>query len=222
MEGLLLPAAAAGRDLDGASCDDGPVERRVAWLVTLPLAAAGVLAAHQAAYRLTGAPAAEGGGHAHEGAARLADVHGYLAAVPAALVVGAALVLTGLVLRARLGAGRAGGSAGAYALVAPGAYALQEHLERLAHSGEIPAGAVLEPTFGIGLLLTLPFALVAYLLARLLLGAAGRIGAALRGRPAAAVAAAAARRPLRAAPADRSRRPVLGTGRASRAPPLRG
>jgi hypothetical protein len=57
-----------------------------------------------------------------------------------------------------------------FAVVPPLAFGVQEHLER-ALQGEPTAGAALEPTFVLGLVLQVPFALLAYLLARLLLGA---------------------------------------------------
>ena len=62
----------------------------------------------------------------------------------------------------------------AFGLVAPALFTCQEHIERLAHDGTVPwlAG---EPTFLAGLALQLPFALAAYLVARLLLRVARSI-----------------------------------------------
>lgn len=54
----------------------------------------------------------------------------------------------------------------AFALLPPGAYVVQEHFERLLHDGSFPFAASLDPTFVVGLLLQIPFALAALLLAR--------------------------------------------------------
>jgi hypothetical protein len=54
----------------------------------------------------------------------------------------------------------------AFALLPPGAFVVQEHLERLLHDGQLPVTAALDPTFAVGLLLQLPFALAALLIAR--------------------------------------------------------
>ena len=62
-----------------------------------------------------------------------------------------------------------------FAALPPLAFALQEHLERLIHDGTV-VGVALQPTFMIGLLLQLPFAVAAYLLAKLLLQVADRVG----------------------------------------------
>src|SRR3990172_8727238 len=55
-----------------------------------------------------------------------------------------------------------------FAAVALGGFAVQEHLERLVHTGEPPL-LVTWPVFLLGLALQLPFALAAYLVARALL-----------------------------------------------------
>lgn len=113
--------------------------RALAWLLTLPLVAAGVLAGHAAAYRLTGTP--------------LGDTHDYLEHVPQLALVLAALGLSGLALQQR-GGGR---SSTPFAVVALVAFAVQEHAERLAH-GE-PALLVADRTFLVGLALQIPVAL---------------------------------------------------------------
>jgi hypothetical protein len=63
--------------------------------------------------------------------------------------------------------------------VPPLAFTLQEHAERLAQ----PALVVAEPTFLVGLALQLPFAALAWLLARAILRAADVLGAFLAERP---------------------------------------
>jgi hypothetical protein len=68
----------------------------------------------------------------------------------------------------------------AFALTPPLAFVLQELLERWFAGASFPWWMVLQPTFRVGLLLQLPFALLAYVLARLLLRVADRVGKALR------------------------------------------
>ncbi len=122
-------------------------------LVALPAAGAGTLAAHAVAYGLLGAPS--------EG------VHGYLAHLPQ--------VLTVLALPALLAAAVAGRSASPrawpFAVAALTAFAVQEHLERLAHTGEVPM-LLDRPVFWFGMALQVPFALAAWLVARWFLRAA--------------------------------------------------
>ena len=62
-------------------------------------------------------------------------------------------------------------------------FVAQEHLERLAHDGAFPWGAALEPTFVVALVLQLPFALSAYVVARVLLSAARALGVRLGQSP---------------------------------------
>jgi hypothetical protein len=67
----------------------------------------------------------------------------------------------------------------AFALLPIVGFALQEILERWLSGGSFPWWVVLQPTFGIGLALQLPFGLLAFLLARLLLRTAARAALAL-------------------------------------------
>ena len=141
--------------------------RNVIWLLTLPLAIVGSQVAHSLAYRF-----ATDGDVSHELAA---SGHGYLAYAPLALGVCAALVALALV-RELLGlvAGQPRASrpsALTFAVLAPAIFLGQEHFERLTHEGAFPTSLLLEKTFVLGLALQLPFALVAYALARLLLRA---------------------------------------------------
>jgi hypothetical protein len=55
-----------------------------------------------------------------------------------------------------------------FALLAPAAFVVQEHLETLLHTGAAPFGTALQPTFLPGLLLQIPFALAGYAIARAL------------------------------------------------------
>jgi hypothetical protein len=128
------------------------VDRLRAWLVASPLVAAGVLASHAAAYRLTGT---------QEG-----TVHSYLAHAPQALLVVALLAIALGGLGARLEAP----PAWAFLALAPTAFLAQEHLELLVHAGGHPALAS-SPAVLVGLLLQLPVSLAVWLLVRRLLPA---------------------------------------------------
>jgi hypothetical protein len=129
-----------------------------AWLAVSPVVAAGVFVAHSLAYRLTGTPSA--------------PLHSYLAHAPQVLLV---LALAGLVI-AGLGARLDAPPARAFPLAALATFVIQEHVERIAHGGEL-ALLVTSPAFLVGVALQLPVALVAWALARWLLVAAGvRLG----------------------------------------------
>lgn len=149
------------------------MRRLLAWLVCVPIIAAASQVAHGASYRLvTPDPAARAELLEHTG-------HSYLSAISFALAVGWAAVLIGfgaLALQAARGRVSARPSATPFALLGPITFVLQEHLERLIHDGAFPFAAVFEPTFGIGLALQLPFALVAFLVARALLRVAECLG----------------------------------------------
>jgi hypothetical protein len=141
--------------------------RNVVWLITLPLAIVGSQVAHAAGYRLA------------TGEGELSHVlsssgHGYLAYAPLALGICAALVVLALareLVGALGGDGRASRpSALLFSILAPAIFVAQEHFERLAHDGAFPASLLVEKAFLIGLALQVPFALVAYAVARLLLG----------------------------------------------------
>ena len=138
------------------------MRRSLLAVVALPVVASGTFAAHAAAYRLLGAPS--------EG------VHGYLAHVPQLLAL---LTLPALLAAAVAGRSRTP-KAWPFAVAALSTFVLQEHLERLAHTGHVPF-LLDRPVFLLGLALQLPFALVAWLGARWLLRVAQGPGA--RGLP---------------------------------------
>ena len=168
-----------------------PVTRRTfVWLVTLALAALGSQFAHELAYRLA-EPST------HERAHLLSETgHAYLRFGSAGLGLLAAAALLALVLEARaIGAGAAAARPRlwAFAALCPLTFVAQEHFERLFHDGSFPWAASVEKTFVLGIALQLPFALLAYALARLLLGAA-RVLAVLLARPPAAPRRAGPRR----------------------------
>ena len=139
------------------------VRNHLAWLVTLPLAIAGALSGHAVANALMGAPS--------DPAAELV-VPGRPAFEPLVALVAllAALLLAALLARvAGLWSPQSSVAALPFAAVTPLFFVFQEHLEAFLHSGGVPFGTVLEPTFVPALALQLPFALLAYLIARALL-----------------------------------------------------
>jgi hypothetical protein len=154
---------------------------RIAYLVSVPLMLGGTELGHWLSFRLVYP------GSAARAAALQASGHGELSLLPALAVAALALLLAGVALEARAVARRGPGAAAGelrlsrFALVPPLAFALQEHLESLFSGGGL-LGVVLEPTFMVGVALQLPVALAAYLLARLLLRLARRIGAEVAGR----------------------------------------
>jgi hypothetical protein len=143
--------------------------RRIAWLLSLALMAVGGLLAHMLAYRIV-AP------HPHVRAPMMESTgHAYLDHLPLCLSVCGAVIVFALVasFAGRLRGGRPlHVPIWLFALVPPAGFAVQEHLERLLHSGGFPHAAVLEATFAVGLLLQLPFGLAAFLAARALLALA--------------------------------------------------
>ncbi|MCS7007883.1 MAG: hypothetical protein RMM28_06790 [Thermoleophilia bacterium] len=142
--------------------------------LALPIAVAGILAAHAVGYRLAEP-------HASEREALLAaSGHGYLAqawlALLAVLALGLGIELVlGFVhgpLAARL-------PRSPFLLLAPGAYLLQEHGERLL-AGAGVGSTLAEPAVLAGLALQLPFALATWLLAGLVLRVSETLVAASR------------------------------------------
>jgi hypothetical protein len=144
----------------------GSVSGRAAWLIALPLLVAGSLLGHQLAYLVVAG---------HHAEALLADSgHGYLQQLPTGAVLGGVCLALGVFFatvdrfRGRRGKDVPAWAVGAIPLLG---FAGQEHIERLIHDGSWPLQAALEPTFAIGLALQVPFALCAYLVARLLVRA---------------------------------------------------
>ena len=158
----------------------------------LPLVAGGVLVSHALAYRLTGT---EGG-----------SLHGYLEHAPQVLVL-AGLVGVALAVAASHVSTPAAWPFATAALVL---FVAQEHAERLAHTGQVP-WLLTTPAFLVGLLLQLPVALLAWVLARRLLRS---LDEATRRRRRFPSLLPAVREPL--VPALR---PVAASPRRSRAPP---
>jgi hypothetical protein len=109
--------------------------------------------------------------------------HGYLGWAPLLLGVGAALSLAGLVSSvvdaARHRTPRPV-PAWAFGLLPLAAFTLQEFLERWLALGSVPWWMFEQETFRVGLVLQLPFAVLGYLLARILLRVAEHVAFLLR------------------------------------------
>ena len=150
------------------------MRRGLTWALILPLLLGGTEIAHALAYRLVFPQL-----HARVLAA---TGHAYLAWLPLVLGVTGALAIAALVaagIDAARGRSPRDVPAWAFAAVPPLAFVLQEVLELSLHLGTFGWRAVLAPTFVPGLLLQLPLALAAYLVARVLVRAAESIGRAL-------------------------------------------
>jgi hypothetical protein len=182
------------------------MRQTLSWLIGAPLALVGSQLAHAEAYRLVYR-------NPHERAHELqASGHGYLEHAPLALALLLALVACGLTLRllgARAGRGREL-ALWPFAVLPVLTFVLQEHLER----GTL-GGVLAEPTTVVGLLLQLPFALLAYVVARLLLRAAD----ALAGTVAPPRLRRTATHLLAPSSAVLPRTPRLAFGTAQRGPP---
>ncbi|HYA08791.1 MAG TPA: hypothetical protein VEG24_04325 [Gaiellaceae bacterium] len=145
------------------------MRRALIWFVALPVLLAGSQAAHVFAYRWVYP-------EAHVRLQALATTgHGYLSRLPLVLGIAGAIAAISLLLSA-VDAARGHPAralpAWAFALLPPLAFVLQEFLERSLHLGTFAWQTALAPTFLPGLALQLPFAVVAYAAARLLLRAA--------------------------------------------------
>ena len=187
------------------------MRRSAAWLAAAPLMLGGSQLAHAVAYRIAYPQAHVRVLH------MLATGHSYFTRAPIVLAAAGACLLVSLAaaaLDAARGRPPRALPAAAFAFLPPLAFALQEVLELSLHTGTFAWHAVLAPTFAPGLLLQLPFALLMYVVARLLLRAAERIGLALR-RPASSPRAATAFAAAPVAPAVR----LLAGRRLARAPP---
>jgi len=114
--------------------------RLLAWSLTLPLAAAGILVGHELAYRATATP--------------LGGVHAYLGHLPQVVLVLATAGLVGLAVQQRSPRQRA---VWPYALIGAAGFVAMEHLERLSHTGEVP-WLLTDRTFLLGLALQAPVA----------------------------------------------------------------
>ena len=190
--------------------------RRVsAWLLVVPLMLAGTEVAHALAYRLV-YPQAE-----VRFRVLAATGHGYMSWAPVLVGVAGGLVVAGLISGILDTAHRRKPRpvpAWMFGLLPLAGYAIQEFVERWLAVGGLPWWMVEQPTFRIGLALQLPFALVAFLLARVLLRVVERVGLALRAaRPRLALIGGQRSWSLLAVSAVRAS--ALATGHAERGPP---
>lgn len=193
------------------------MKRQLPWLIALPLAVVGTLAGHSVGY-WAAVP------DAHERAHVLASTgHGYLDYVPLVLALCGALAALGFVAHA-LAAFRGRDTTGGtriklVAALAPGAFVLQELIERYVHDGHLHWQLAVSAPFLLGLATQVPFALLAAAIAFALSTAARRVAQAIR--------AARLPRPRGTALTLRSwlsvdlpPEPALARGYAGRGPPL--
>ena len=152
------------------------------FLVTLAcvgLAIGGTQVGHAVAYRLVERSSAER-------ADLLAGTgHTYLQYASLALAI--LFVLAALALVAEIRATAAGGAATRprlwmFGVVAPATLIVQEHIERWFSDGAFPWGTALQATVVVALLLQAPFALAAYVVARVVLGVTDALVRLLRRR----------------------------------------
>jgi hypothetical protein len=129
------------------------VRRPFAWLALAPFVATGVLAAHAIAYSFTGTPTGA--------------EHDYLEHAPDLLSVAVLVAVCAVALVQRMGRP----SPWPLSVAAVAAFVLQEHLEQFAHTGHVP-WLLTTPMFAVGLLLQIPVAALAWLLASRLLSVA--------------------------------------------------
>jgi hypothetical protein len=149
------------------------MRRRLPWLFALPVMAAGSLGAHSLSYLFVSARAVEGAGEASERASTSSG--SYLV-----LFLGILAATTVVAAAARLLLGRRQNDSSSvspwlFFVLPPLAFALQELVERLLHAEAFPFHAALEPRFLLGLLLQLPFGLLALVLARALVRVVERL-----------------------------------------------
>jgi hypothetical protein len=190
------------------------MRRPIVWMVVLPLTAGGCLAAHGLAYRLVAAQP-----HKRDSLLALTG-HGYLGYAPLVLGVMVAVLVVALgtvVAEVARGSSRPPVSPSAFFMLPLLGFVVQEHAERYVHAGYLSSATVLDPAFLVGVVLQVPFALAAYLLARALLAVAEVVGKALavgsKPRPLPVI------RNVSPGAADLVRIPVLALGYPGRGPP---
>lgn len=160
------------------------MRRRLPWVIALPLAFAGSWVAHLVGRAL--APGAIEGSEAAEHLERATVTHGGPPTLAVAAVVAPFVAVALVVFAARLwkARGRSWRGPGAiWFLILPGvAYVVGELLERLSSGGSeaLSLHALREPGLLLALAFQIPFGVVAYAIARLLLAAALAIVARVR------------------------------------------
>ncbi len=154
------------------------MRRRLAWLITVPLAVIGSLAGHSAGYRAAVPDVQE------RTQVLAASGHGYLDYAPLAIALCVALAGLGFIAAVFDAFGRRDRGSGArhfalVAAVAPVAFVLQELGERFAFDGRFHWELLVSAPFLLGLVLQLPFALLAAAIAYALASAARLVARAL-------------------------------------------
>jgi hypothetical protein len=156
------------------------VRNGLAWALTAPLLAVGVLSGHSLGYGLAVADA-------HERAHALEESgHAYLDHAPLLVAICLTLAATAFasrILAAARGRRAASTPAWIFAALPPLAFLAQEYLERLVHTGEVGWATVLQPPVLIGLSLQLPIALAVLSVARSLAAFADAVGRSLVPEP---------------------------------------
>jgi hypothetical protein len=155
--------------------------RMAAWLLSLPLMVLGTQVAHVFAYRLVYPGARVRVGELLASGHGYMSMAGYLPMLLGLAFAAEAVAVGWLIVGAVRRAGHKPVPPLAFALLPVLGFTLQELFERWLTHSSFPWWMVLQPTFRLGLLLQLPFALIAFLLARLLFRTAKRIGNGLRG-----------------------------------------
>ena len=178
------------------------------WLVVVPLAVAGT----QTGTALLDTFA----GESYEGAELFARGNASAVLLPPVAALAVALVLGALLLLVRAPAAGRAVPLSAFACLPLVLFTLQEHVEWALGHHQAPLVLVFHPMFAVGIAIQLPFALLAYCVARLLVGVASSIGERRRRvmptRRSVSVARPAGEAPLRAL--------LPAAGRSTRGPPL--
>ena len=147
--------------------------------------------------------------------------HGYLGYAPLFLAICTAVVLAGFVARIiRIERGLAAGPAPAwiFAALPPVAFLAQEYLERLVQEGHVDWATAFQPAVLLGLYAQVPFALLAFLVARALASLADVVALAIGSAPADPVGGLPLLAPVSALLLPASC--VAGRGYGERGPPL--
>ena len=192
------------------------MRRWTLWAVVVPLMLAGTEVAHALAYRIV-YPIAAVRWHV-----LATSGHGYMGYAPLVFGVGSAVLLAGLASTVADTVRRRPARplpAWTFALLPIAGFTVQEFTERLLATNALPWWMFEQPTFRVGLLLQLPFALLAYCVARVLLRVGRTIGRAIAGRFE-SLAVARAEPALRFGRVLPSSSSVLGGGWSVRGPPV--
>ena len=174
--------------------------------------AAGSLTAHSLTYVFVSARASEGAGEVTERATGGGNCNAVLFL---GILIAFSLVAAGLRLARRQRDLQV--SPWLFFVLPPLAFASQEFVERLLHVEASPFQAVLEPRFLVGLLLQIPFGLLALFVARCLLRVVATVARALAPARTPRVGALVYR--WRTGGCDLPRIPALALGHAGRGPP---